>query len=265
MRKLVVSLRIFVHSAWLTYVGLFTWARPGVYVASKIIAPLTYMIFFTYLGMSATSHSTVEFYIVGNALQLAALSGIFGVTMAIGFERNAGTLIYLVGSPANRLAAFMGRAFFHILDGILGVIMGFACGMLLGLDMSAANLPGLALTILITTFSTCGIGLMLGSISLAALNVMFLNNTVFFLLFLFSGANVPLDGMPAWMRTVSTGLPLTRGIQTARLLVRGAPLTEVWPLLIGELSVGLAYMLVGFTFFRWFEFQARRRGTLEVF
>jgi ABC-2 type transport system permease protein len=105
----------------------------------------------------------------------------------------------------------------------------------------------------------------LGSISLVALNVMFLNNTVFFLLYLLSGANVPLDEMPAWMQAVSTCLPLTRGIQSARLLMSGAPLIEVWPLLAGELAVGLAYMLVGFAFFRWFEYQARRRGTLEAF
>ena len=67
------------------------------------------------------------------------------------------------------------------------------------------------------------------------------------------------------MRAISTGLPLTRGIPSARLLVAGAPLAAVWPLLAGELAVGLAYAMVGFAFFRWFEFQARRRGTLEAF
>jgi len=265
MRRLIASLRIFFSGAWLSHVALFHWAQPANYVVSKILAPLTYMLFLVCLGMSATGRDTAEFYIVGNALQLTAFNGIFGVTMTVGRERNMGTLIYLVGSPANRLAIFLGRAFFNVLDGMLGVVMGFIWGVLMGLDLSSANLPGLALTILITTISTCGLGLLMGSISLTALNVMFINNTVFFLLLIFSGANLPLEKMPAWMRVISNGLPLSRGIPSARLLVSGAPLAKVWPLLAGELAVGLVYALTGFVFFRWFEFQARRRGTLEAF
>jgi ABC-2 type transport system permease protein len=266
MRRLIASLRIFLSGAWLAYIALFSWTQPTSYLASKIVMPLSYMLFFTYLGMSATGRDTAEFYVVGNALQVTALNGIYGVTMTVGRERDEGTLVYLVGSPANRLAIFMGRATFNILDGMLTVGLAFIWGMLLlGLDLSRANLPGLILTILVTTASTCGLGLLMGSVSLVALNVMFVNNTVYFLLLLFSGANLPLDKLPAWMQTVSAMLPLTRGIRSARLLVGGASLAEVWPLLAGELAVGLVYALVGFVLFSWFEAQARQRGTLESF
>ncbi len=67
------------------------------------------------------------------------------------------------------------------------------------------------------------------------------------------------------MQTVSAVLPLTRGIRSARLLVKGASLAEVWPLLAGELAIGLIYALAGFALFSRFEAQARRRGTLEAF
>jgi len=265
MRKLIASIRIFISGAWLSYIALFNWTHPASYIASKIMYPFTGMLFFLYLGISATGKDTAQFYIVGNALQIAALSGIYGVTMTIGRERNMGTLIYLIGSPANRFVIFMGRAFFNVLDGMLGVVMGFIVGTLLGLDLSYTNLLGLALTILISSFSTCGLGLMLGSISLTALNIMFVNNTFFFLLLVFSGANLQLDKMPVWVQSISKFLPLTRSIQSARLLINGATLTEVSSLLASELIIGLAYALAGFTFFRWFEFQARKRGTLEAF
>jgi ABC-type polysaccharide/polyol phosphate export permease len=111
----------------------------------------------------------------------------------------------------------------------------------------------------------CGLGLLLGSISLVALNVMFVNNTVFFLLFFFSGANIRLETLPAWMQAVSSWLPLSRGIRSARLLVAGAMLGQALPLLVGELVVGLAYALAGYALFSWFEAQARRRGILEAF
>jgi ABC-2 type transport system permease protein len=265
MHRLIASLRIFISGAWLSYSALFVWSRPASYLSARVLAPLISMLFFVYLGMSATGRDTNEFYIMGNALQLAAFSGIFGVTMTIGRERNEGTLIYLIGSPANRLAIFVGRAFFNILDGMLGVTMGLFVGMLLGLDLTKANLFGLALAVLTTSISTCGLGLLLGSISLMALNVMFVNNTIFFLLLIFSGANLPVDKMSAWMQTIGTTLPLTRGIQAARALMDGASLSKVWSLLAAELAVGLIYALAGFAFFRWFEFQAKQRGTLEAF
>lgn len=266
MTNFLTSLRIFISGAWLSYIALFRWVQPANYVASKIIMPLSQIIFFTYLGTTATGADTAAFYIIGNALHISAGNGIYGVTMTVGSERNEGTLIYLIASPANRFVVFMGRALFNVLDGMLAVVFGFMCGvLLLGLDLSVANIPGLALTILITTASTCGLGLLMGSLSLVTLNVMFVNNVAYFLLLLLSGANIPLDKLPAWVQMISISLPLTRGIQAGRLLVSGAPLADVWPLLAGELAIGLFYALLGFAFFSWFESQAKKRGSLEGF
>ena len=126
-------------------------------------------------------------------------------------------------------------------------------------------MPALALCILITTASVCGMGLLFGSLSLVTLNVMFVNNTVYFLLLVFSGANVPLSDLPKWMQAVSFVLPLTRGIAAARLAVDGAALAEISPLLVGEIVVESIYALYGFGLFSWFETIAKRRGTLEAF
>ena len=263
---MLASLRIFFSGAWLSFVGLFHWTSPMNYLASKIVMPINSILFFTLLGTSATGDGSSDIYVIGNAMQVASINGIYGVTMCVGNERNNGTLIYVLGSPANRFVTFLGRALFNVIDGIITVVLGFIWGVvLLGLDLSTANLPGLALAILVTRAATCGLGLLLGSVALVALNVMFINNTVYFLLLLFSGANLPLQNLPAWMQALSNALPLTRGIAAARLLVHGAGLSEVAPLLLGELAVGLVYAMLGFSFFSWFEFQAKRRGTLEAF
>jgi ABC-2 type transport system permease protein len=266
MNTLQKNLRLFWHGTLLSYVALFHWLRPTAYAASKVMMPLAQMCFFVLLGTFATGPDTASFYIVGNAIQIAAVSGIFGVTMSVGGERNAGTLAYLFGTPANRLVTFFGRAFMHVLDGMLGVLIAFVWGVvLLGLDMSHTDLWGLSLTILITTFSTCALGLLMGCLALITVEVMFINNFVYFLLLIFSGANVPIAQLPAWMQVVSYSLPLTRGIQAARLLVNGAGLAETAPLLWTELGIGLAYGLAGYVLFAWFEVEAKRRGTLEVF
>jgi ABC-2 type transport system permease protein len=97
------------------------------------------------------------------------------------------------------------------------------------------------------------------------INVMFINNTIYFLLLVFSGANLPVATLPTWMQSISWALPLTRGIAAARRIIDGGPLVEVLPLLAGEVVVGVVYALLGYLLFRWFEFQAKRRGTLEAF
>ncbi len=266
MRTLSNNLRLFWQGAILSYIALFHWMRPIQYMASKIVSPLAQIFFFVYLGTYATNSNNAAFYIVGNALQIAAVSGIFGMTMSIGGDRNNGTLGYILGTPANRLVVFMGRALMNILDGALGVVIAFFWGVtLMGLNLSHTSIPALALTILITTISTCGLGLLLGCLSLITVNVMFVNNFFYFLLLIFSGANVQLSQMPGWVQATSSVLPLTRGIAAARLLIGGASLSEVLPLLLGELAIGIMYSLLGYLLFAVFEVEAKRRGTLEVF
>ena len=260
------NLRLFWQGALLSYIALFHWMRPIQYMASKILMPLAQMFFFVYLGTYATGAGNAAYYIVGNALQIAAVSGIYGMTMSIGGDRDNGTLAYIFGTPANRLVVFMGRAFMNIMDGSLGVVIAFTWGVLLmGLDLSHTNIGALALTIFITTVSTCGLGLLLGCLALITVNVMFVNNFVYFLLLIFSGANVQLNEMPGWVQFISSGLPLTRGISAARLLVQGASLGEIAPLLLGELGIGVVYGVLGYLLFAVFEVVAKRRGTLEVF
>jgi len=266
VQALTRNLRLFWDGALLSYIALFRWLRPMQYLASKIVMPLAQILFFSVLGLYARGPSAVDYYVIGNAMQLTAVNGIFGVTMSIGGDRWEGTLAYLFGTPANRMVMFLGRAFLHLIDGFIGVLLAFGWGVLIfGLDLSAADPAALGTVIFISTLSTAGLGLLMGCLSLVTLNVMFINNTVYFLLLVFSGANIPVATLPDWMQAISWCLPLTRGIAAARLIIRGASLLEVAPLVLGELAVGAVYALLGYSLFRWFEFQAKRRGTLEAF
>ena len=265
-KRFITNVKIFFEGAILSYRALFRWLRPATYIASKILAPLTMMIFFVFIGAYASGNNDASFYVIGNALIFAASSGIFGVTMSIGGERWSGTLPYLFGSPANRMAIFVGRAFMHILDGMLGVFIGLGWGILLfGLDLSQTHLTPLLITILITTFSTAGLGLLMGCVGLITRNVMLVNNTVYFMMLLFSGANISIESLPKWMQVISNYIPLTRGITSTRLIVAGAGINEILPLLLEEFLIGIMFALVGFFLFSTFEKQAKKLGTLEIF
>lgn len=266
MHQLIVNLKLYWLGAVLSYRALFAWLSPSTFLASMIIFPLGQIMFFTLLGIFASGPDASSFYLIGNAMQITAMSGIFGMTMAIGAERRTGTLIYLFGAPANRLTVFAGRATIHIFNGVFEVLIGLAWGWLLGWVSFAHTDPfALGLTIVISTFSTAALGLLLGCIGLITLNIFLINNLVYFLLLLFSGANVPVSSLPQWMQYISWALPLTRGIEAAREIVAGAPLSAVSGLLLGELAVGLVYLTAGYLFFRIFEIEAKRRGALESF
>lgn len=84
------------------------------------------------------------------------------------------------------------------------------------------------------------------------------------MLLIFSGANVALDTLPNWMQVFSQFLPLTRGIASARLLIAGGSFAEVAPLLISEIGIGIIYGWLGYMLFKWFEIEAKRKGTLET-
>ena len=53
MKTISSNLRLFWQGTVLSYVALFAWLRPITYTASKIIMPLTQMLFFTFLGSFA--------------------------------------------------------------------------------------------------------------------------------------------------------------------------------------------------------------------
>jgi len=265
MKRILAGTRLFFSSAYFSYIALFRWFRPATYVASKVVMPLAQILFFTLLGIYAQGRESASFFVIGNALQLAAINGTYGVTMSVGGERWAGTMGYLFGAPASRMLIFVGRAFMHVIDGMLGVVLGLTWGvLLLGVDLSHTNMGALALTILITAASTAGMGLLLGCLSLVTRNIMFINNTVYFLMLALCGTNVPVSSLPGWVQRISNILPLTRGIASARQLVDGASLTSVGHLLGREVLVGFAYAVAGYLLFRQFEIQAKRRGTLEV-
>jgi ABC-2 type transport system permease protein len=260
----VNSLRVFFIGGYLAYRALFNWLRPSIYIPTMLGGPIFQILFFAYVGRYAGVRND-EFFVVGNAVQVSALAGIFGMAMTIGGERWTQTLSPLLATPANRIALFLGRALPLIANGMLISAFGFAVGWaLLDFELAPGEIPGIALVVLITSFSCTALGLLTGAIGLRARDVFFLANLVALLLLLFCGVNVPLDALPDWMETVSRGLPLTHGIEAARAIADGAAFSGVTDLIATEAAIGATYALVAYGLFRFFEVEGRRRATLET-
>ena len=259
----MTSLRIFFLGGLTSYRALFNWLSPWILVPTFFIAPIFQILLFVYIGRSAGVQSD-EFYVIGNAIQYAAIPCIFAMASVIADERYTQTLGFILVTPAGRMPLFLGRALPVIVNGM--VVSAFALvvgGAIVGIDLPASSLAPIALVIAVCAFSCTGIGLVCAAIGLRVRETATLSNIVFGLLLVFCGVNVALDELPGWMSTTAQGLPLTHGIEAARRLADGQTLANVGGLVSVEALVGVIWAVLGYSLLRYLEWESRRLATLE--
>jgi ABC-2 type transport system permease protein len=259
----VTSLRIFAFGGLISFRALFYWLAPSIYIPSLIVAPLFQILLFAYIGRSA-GLADDEFYVVGNAIQYAAIPCLFAMTNIVGGEKFQQTLGAILVTPAPRLPLFFGRAVPVVVNGAFVAAFALLAGSLvLGVEIPASAIPPLALVIVVAAFSCTGLGLITAALALRVRETAILTNVLFGFLLIFTGANVPLSDLPGWMQTISDGLPFTHAIEAARELADGASLASVLDLIGTELLIGLFYVFLGYGLLRFFEIQGRRHATLD--
>jgi len=114
----MTSLRVFFLGGLISYRALFSWMTPSIFFLILVVQPVFQILLFAYIGRAASVGSD-EFYVVGNAMQYAAVPCLFAMTQTIAGERFQQTLSYILISPAGRLPLFLGRALPVILNGFV--------------------------------------------------------------------------------------------------------------------------------------------------
>jgi ABC-2 type transport system permease protein len=259
----MTNLRVFAIGGYLSYRALFNWQSPTFYIPTMLAGPLFQILFFAYLGRFSHVRSDA-FFVVGNAVQVSAMAGVFGMSITLAGERWTQTLSAVLATPANRAALFLGRALPNIVNGLIVSAFGFLCGrLLLDFHPALSTVPALALVVLVTTLACTAFGLCVGGVGLRLRDAFLVSNPTYFLMLLFCGVNIPLSSLPRWMQIVSDGLPLTHGIEAARKIADGASLGSVTGPLWREMAVGAAYACLAYVIFRVLEVESRRRATLD--
>lgn len=259
----MIALRLFFVGGITSYRALFYWLSPTIYIPSLVIAPLFQILLFTYIGRSAGLESD-EFYVIGNAIQYAAVPCLFAMSQLVSGERYQNTLSAILVSPASRIPLFFGRALPVI--GNAAFVSAFsltAASLILDVDIPLRSIPALAVVIAVAAFSCTGLGLINAAVSLRVRENAVLSNVIFGFLLIFTGANVPLDELPGWMSAVSHALPFTHAIEAGREVANGVSLASVGGLTATEAAIGVAYGAVGYACLRFFEWQGRKHATLE--
>ena len=237
------------------------------------IIPLTQMVFFvfvvafSYAGSPSTViASEIAFVAIGNAVATVAYSSIFSVCQTTDSEKQLGTMEHLLVSPANRTALYFGRGFLPILISVASVVMGLVYAVLFfGVTISAASVPFVGVSVVLTAFSMVGFGLLLGGVALYLRTSIILGNIFLFIGLLLSGVNFPLSSLPYPVQVVSYGLPLTWGVAAIRSAIDGTSLAGMELLWLGLALSGLAAYGLSIALWGTFEHRAKSTGSIARF
>lgn len=262
MSSLIQNVARLVRLSLLGYRALFAWLNPWDYLTIKVIEPLAQILFFALLGHFAGLDPA--YFVLGNAVRLASVSGLYGCVMVMIEERMTGTLQLVIASTTPIGQTLLARMALQGLDGLLTTALGLSVGFLFfGLDASQVQWTWLLPALLITSYGIAGLGLLVSTFGVFGVDLDFIMNLTYTLLLLFCGVNFPVEAMPALLQLVSNLLPLTHGLAAIRSIVSG-DLTGVAGQLALEAIIGLAYGLSGYLLFRYAEYRARVLGTLDL-
>lgn len=257
------AVRLFFVGGLTSYRALFGFLSPAIFVPSLLVAPVFQVLLFVYIGRSAGAESD-EFYLVGNAIQYAAVPAVFAMTQIVSEERYQQTLGFILVSPAPRLPLFVGRALPVVINSFFVSAFTFVVGArLLDVHFPSSSIGGIALVTFLAAFSCTGLGLFVAAIGLVVRETAVLSNVVFGLLLIFTHANVPASRTPDWMDAIGAVLPFTHAIEAARELADGVPFADVAGLAWTELAIGVVYLALGYAGLVGLERLSRSRATLE--
>jgi ABC-2 type transport system permease protein len=258
------SLRVFFIGGMMSYRALFTWLSPWILIPTFIVGPIFQILFFSYVGRAAGVGND-SFFLIGNAVEYAAIPCLFAMGNSIDGERYSQTLGLLLVSPARRIPLFLGRAMPVIVNGFAVSLFALIVGALvLGVSLPISSLALLAFALAVSAFSCTGLGLFGASIALRVRQSSVLSNIIMGILLIFCGVNAPLSALPRWMSSVAHWMPLTHGIAAARKLAVGASFASVSGEVATEAAVGVMYLAFGLALLRFFESESRQNATLEL-
>lgn len=258
---MIDALARFGVSCVLSYRALFTWLNPYGYLSSRIAFPVFVAVLFALVADGA-GRDTIR-PIVGGTLLAVALAVCFGMALAVGNERQFGTLSAWLAAPEGLMASLLGKASIHLIDGLIGASLTLTVSAI-AFDVSVSPTQALELSVVVATvvLSTLGAATLVAAAVVRWRDTFTPPNLVVQLLMLFSGALVAVEELPfdaAWLSPV---LPLTHAVDAGLSVMDGDGLV-VGPLL-WEVAVGAAWGALGYAALRVTLHRARVHGSLEV-
>jgi ABC-2 type transport system permease protein len=229
-----------------------------------LVRVLSQVTFFALIGRLLRSDQQTHFLLIGNAVMIGAMGGIFGLNMTTA-ERANGTLTLLVASPSRPVVVFAARGVYVVADAIFSGLLGlFIVGPAFGLHFPWPQvLLVVPLTVLVGLSAYCFSTFLAGVIlRKREINGLVVNTTIVTLMAL-CGVNVPVSFFPGWLEAIASVLPVTNGLEAIRDLLNGAPAGTIAWNALAEAAVACGWLTLALATFGRFVGHGRADGSLE--
>lgn len=257
--------RVYRNSLY-AFKGLYGFLQPKIYLLVKVINPILQVLFFSLIARHAYSNQDITPYIIGNAFVLCSMNAFFGAGCVMIAERGSGTLKNIIASPSSKFIIFTSKGLFHVLDGGITVVIGIITGVVfLNLRIPLSALPIFVVIILVSMFTACSMGLLIGSIGLVTRDINLLLNVASMSLMALSGVNFPVESLPYGLQLLSNVLPLTHCLKASKILIVDGSLIGVGRLILMEGFIGIMYCLLAYIVFKVMERMAKQKATIDIY
>jgi len=226
------------------------------------------------IGVAAKDEQLTLTLIVG-VLLWSFLSVLFNeISSSVAYERWEGTLEYTFMAPVSRLIHLFGVSLFAAVYSIirLAIVIG-GLAVFIKLDLSRANLLGILIVLLVSSFAFIGLGLMAAVLPVFSPERGAEATNIFQgCLLLVSGVYYPVEILPGWLQPLAKLSPATYSLSACRKLMGigsgqqqlvGAPISEVAPELLTLTLMGVIMVPVGLWVFGHVERWAKKTGKLK--
>lgn len=226
------------------------------------------------IGVAAKDEQLTLTLIVG-VLLWSFLSVLFNeIANSVAYERWEGTLEYTFMAPVSRLIHLFGVSLFAAIYSIirLAVVIG-GLAVFIKLDLSRANLLGILIVLVVSSFAFIGLGLMAAVLPVFSPERGAEATNIFQgCLLLVSGVYYPVEILPGWLQPLAKLSPATYSLSACRKLMGigsgqgqlvGAPISEVTSELLTLTLMGVVMVPAGLWVFGHVERWAKKTGKLK--
>jgi len=180
-------------------------------------------------SLDAYGGSYFGFAVVGVALSNLMTLGLTGMSARIREGQMMGTLELMLLSP-NRLGVLMfGSSLWAHTQAFVTLVLYFAFGALLGMDLSSANLGMTLLSLGLAVIAFNALGLFSAAVVIVIKQGNLVSLVVGLASALLGGVLYPTSVLPDWLRVIGQFLPLTHALELIRgSILAGQGLAELW-------------------------------------
>ncbi len=214
-------------------------------------------------SLSALDGGYFPFALIGLAFSAYFSTGLTSFSSSLRQAQTTGTLEAMLTSPTQVSTIIISSSLWSYVITTFRALLYLLVGIVLGMDISHANLLSAVVILVLTIAAFNGIGILAASFIMVLKRGDPINWLINSLSSLLGGVYYPVQLLPAWLQPISKLIPLTYSLDALRkALLEGAPLTSLGVEILALLVFSCLLLPVSLAAFRFALQKARTDGSL---